>query len=73
MCEDTTLYARPGDARDLANRIEELLDDPERAMRLGAAARERALDGLLWPQQAPMLLDAVATALELRRRPPPRR
>jgi glycosyltransferase involved in cell wall biosynthesis len=66
VCGDTSLYARPGDAADFADRIAELLDDPERAARLGAAARERAVPALLWPQQVPALLDAVGAALALR-------
>lgn len=66
VCGDTSLYARAGDARDFADRIEELLDDPERAERLGAAARERAVPALLWPQQVPALLDAVGAAIALR-------
>ena len=70
VCGETTLYARPGDPLDLARRIGELLDDPSRAAALGAAARARALDGLLWPQQAPLFLEAVTRALALRRAAP---
>ncbi len=66
VCGDTSLYARPGDAVDLGEKVAELLDDPERAARMGAAARERALAGLLWPQQVPNLLDAVTAAARLR-------
>jgi glycosyltransferase involved in cell wall biosynthesis len=66
VCGDTSLYARAGDAADFADRIAELLDDPARAERLGAAARERAVPALLWPQQVPALLAAVGAALELR-------
>jgi glycosyltransferase involved in cell wall biosynthesis len=66
VCGDTSLYARAGDAVDFANRVQELLDDPERAEQLGAAARERAVPALLWPQQVPALLHAVGAALELR-------
>jgi glycosyltransferase involved in cell wall biosynthesis len=66
VCGDTCLYARPGDAVDMAERIAELLDDPERAAALGTAARERALAGLLWPQQVPHLLETVEAAPRLR-------
>jgi glycosyltransferase involved in cell wall biosynthesis len=69
VCGDTCLYARPGEAVDLAERILELLDDPERATDLGSAARERAVAGLLWPQQVPHLLEAVTAAARLRARP----
>ncbi len=69
VCGDTCLYAQPGDAVDMAERIAELLDDPERARTLGEAARERALAGLLWPQQVPHLLEAVTAAARLRAAP----
>jgi len=68
VCGDTSLYARAGDAADFADRIEELLDDPQRAAALGAAARERAVPALLWPQQVPALLEAVGAAQRLRGR-----
>ncbi|GAC1439827.1 MAG: glycosyltransferase family 4 protein [Solirubrobacteraceae bacterium] len=64
VCGDSTLYARAGDSRDLASRIAELLEDPARAAELGHRARERALAGLLWPQQAPVLLEALDAALD---------
>jgi glycosyltransferase involved in cell wall biosynthesis len=66
VCGDTSLYARAGDAVDFADRVQELLDDPERAERLGAAARKRAVPALLWPEQVPALLHAVGAALQLR-------
>jgi glycosyltransferase involved in cell wall biosynthesis len=67
ICGDTAVYARNADSHDLAEKIAALLDDPERRRRLGELARMRAHDGLLWPQQAPALLDAVATALDQNR------
>lgn len=66
VCGETSLYARPGDAAHMAELIEELLDDPARAEQLGAAARERALNDLLWPQQIPNLLEAVEAAQRVR-------
>lgn len=68
VCGDASLYVSPGDARALADGIEELLSDPPRAELLGARARQRALDGLLWPQQIPALLEAVTEARRLRDR-----
>jgi glycosyltransferase involved in cell wall biosynthesis len=68
VCGDTCLYARPGDVAHMAELIERLLDDEHEAERLGAAARARALEGLLWPQQVPELLAAVRAAPELRRK-----
>lgn len=69
ICGDATLYARDGDARDLADRIAELLDDPQQRVRLGRAARERA-QGLVWPRQVPALLAAVELARAARRPAP---
>jgi glycosyltransferase involved in cell wall biosynthesis len=67
LCGDATLYARDGDPRDLADRIAWLLDRPQERARLGAAARERVTDGLMWPDQVPALLAAIGTALDGRR------
>jgi glycosyltransferase involved in cell wall biosynthesis len=66
ICGDTAVYARNGDAHDLALKICELLDDPARRARLGAAARERIFDGMMWHQQIPTLLRAASTALTTR-------
>jgi glycosyltransferase involved in cell wall biosynthesis len=68
VCGDTTLYAATGDAHDLAAKISELLDDPERRETLGRAARERLLDGLTWPDQVPTLLSAVERAAAIGQR-----
>jgi hypothetical protein len=37
---DASLHATPGDAHHLADKIAELLDDPERAAALGPVRRE---------------------------------
>jgi glycosyltransferase involved in cell wall biosynthesis len=63
LCGDATLYARNGDAHDVADRIGELLDDAARRARLGEAARERVLNGLTWPDQVSTLLRAVEQAI----------
>ena len=39
-------------ARDLADGIDELLDSPERAARMGHAARKRVLEHFTWPKVA---------------------
>jgi glycosyltransferase involved in cell wall biosynthesis len=61
---DATAYAEPGAPTELADRIEELLDDPARATALGESARSRiAEQRLSWPDQVPVLLRAIETAL----------
>ncbi|HYH59627.1 MAG TPA: glycosyltransferase family 4 protein [Thermoleophilaceae bacterium] len=64
LCGDATAYARPSDAGDLADRVEELLDDPAKAGALGERARRRIDElGLTWPDQIGPLLQGVQTAL----------
>lgn len=67
VCGDATVYARDGDSLDLANQIDSLLAEPERRAALGAAARERVVNGLTWPDEIPTLLDGVRLAMSLRR------
>jgi glycosyltransferase involved in cell wall biosynthesis len=70
VCGQTTLYARNGDAGDLAEQIGALADDPERRARLGEAARQRLQDGgLSWPDQVPTLFAAIDRAIALKRKP----
>ena len=68
VCGPAAVYADEGDPHDLARKICELVDDPERRQRLGEAARARLVEqGLTWPQQVPTLLAAVERASSLRR------
>ena len=57
---DASLYAKRNDPADLAAKILELLDDPERRSAMGAAGRRRIDDELEWRHEAPRLLDAYA-------------
>lgn len=67
---DTGLYARRGDAEDLAARLELALDDRDLAARLGAAARARAVAELSWERSIRALEAIYAEALERRRAHP---
>jgi glycosyltransferase involved in cell wall biosynthesis len=68
VCGTATAYAREGDAGDLADEIQGLIDDPKARARLGEAAQRRLLEqGLTWPRQVPILLAAVERAAALRR------
>jgi glycosyltransferase involved in cell wall biosynthesis len=47
----TARYVEPGDITGFANAIGELLDDPDRRAKMGAAARSRAVAELDWKPQ----------------------
>ena len=55
---EASLYAKPNDARDLALKIVQLLDDPEERTRMGQIGRERVERDLAWPHEVPKLLAA---------------
>jgi glycosyltransferase involved in cell wall biosynthesis len=61
--QSASLYARKNDPADFAACIAELLDDPERARRMGEFGRQRVLNQLEWRHEAPRLIAAYA-ALE---------
>jgi glycosyltransferase involved in cell wall biosynthesis len=56
--QNASLYARHNDAVDFANKIVELLDDPERRREMGEFGRRRVLDELEWRHEVPKLLAA---------------
>jgi glycosyltransferase involved in cell wall biosynthesis len=55
----TAWLVRPGDADSLAAGIETLLDDPDRAARLGQAARERAVEAHTWRAHVERIIEAL--------------
>lgn len=56
--QDASLYAARNDAIDMAMKIVELLDDPDRRARMGAFGRDRVENALEWRHEAPKLLAA---------------
>jgi glycosyltransferase involved in cell wall biosynthesis len=62
--QEASLYAKPNDARDLAEKILELLDDPARRERMGRFGRNRVEQELCWPNEVPKLLAAYQALWE---------
>ena len=61
---EASLYARPNDPIDLAERVIELLADPERRATMGRIGRARVETDLSWQRQVPELLRAYETLFE---------
>lgn len=64
--DDAAVFASNNDPREFAARIGELLDDPDRRQRLGAAGRARVERGLAWEYSERALLAAYRRAIEKR-------
>lgn len=62
--QDASLYAKNNDEVDMAERIVELLDDPEKSQRMGEYGRNRVINELEWKYEVPKLLAAYDTAFE---------
>jgi glycosyltransferase involved in cell wall biosynthesis len=62
--QEASLYARFNDPIDLADKILELLADEERRKRLGEFGRQRVIEHLAWPHEAPKLLKAYETLFQ---------
>lgn len=56
--QEASLYARKNDEQDMAVKIIELLDDPEKRLKMGAYGRKRVEEELAWHHEAPKLLQA---------------
>jgi glycosyltransferase involved in cell wall biosynthesis len=69
--QGASLYATRNDPIDMAAKIVELLDDPERRKAMGEFGRRRVMEELEWRHEVPKLL-AAYDALGLRTRPTPR-
>ena len=55
---DASLYARPNDPADMADKVEALLADPEARARMGEIGVQRVRQDLSWAHQVPRLLAA---------------
>jgi glycosyltransferase involved in cell wall biosynthesis len=59
---EASLYAKPNDAVDMAEKILELLDNPTKRDQMGNFGRTRVENELAWTYEAPKLLAAYARA-----------
>ncbi len=60
---ESSLYAAPNDPQDFAEKLVQLLDDPESRVRMGALGRLRVEEDLSWSRQVPRLLAAYEKVL----------
>lgn len=63
---DASLYARPNDPVDFADRIEELLADPRGRAEMGRIGLERVTGQFAWPLQAGALIAAYRRVFQKR-------
>ncbi len=59
--QQASLYAKRNDSTDMARKIVELLDDPDRRQAMGEFGRRRVQDELEWRFEVPKLLSAYAS------------
>jgi glycosyltransferase involved in cell wall biosynthesis len=64
--EGASLYARPNDTVDFAEKIVQLLDDPRARARMGVYGRRRVVEVLEWRHEAPKLLAAYESLFTTR-------
>lgn len=64
--QEASVYARPNDATDLALKIVELLDNPEKRARMSAVGRDRIINRLSWEHTSRTLLQAYDRYFEER-------
>lgn len=58
--QKASLYAKKNDEKDMAEKIIELLDSPERRKEMGDFGRNRVLNSLEWKYEAPKLLQVYS-------------
>ena len=55
--QEASLYAKPNDAKDMADKIIQLLENPEERKRMGEFGRNRVLNELSWEHTSKALLE----------------
>jgi len=66
---EASLYAKPDDTVDFANKINILLEDAQLRRKLGAIGHERVVKKLAWKYSIPGLLRAYSKVLSLKEEP----
>ncbi|MBL4807629.1 MAG: glycosyltransferase family 4 protein [Rhodobacteraceae bacterium] len=61
--QHASLYAKANDPIDFADKIEILLDDPEKCAEMGRFGRHRVETEMAWPYQVPKLIEAYQKIL----------
>ena len=56
--QEASLYAKPNNSKDMAEKILELLDDPEKRSKMGAFGYERVKNTLQWEYEKENLYKA---------------
>ncbi len=62
--QEASLYAQNNDAEDMANKIVELLEDPERRRQMGEYGRSRVVNELSWEHTSKALIEGYARFFE---------
>ena len=60
--QEASLYAKANDPVDMADKLAELLDDPEKRARMGEFGRRRVVSELSWDHQVETLIAAYQRA-----------
>ena len=63
---ESSVYAKPDDPVDMAEKLLALLDDPDARARMGAIGRTRVGEELSWAHQAPRLIAAYQRLFQRR-------
>lgn len=61
--QEASLYANPNDPVDMADKIEEILSNPEKGKKMGEQGRKRVLNELSWKQSISPLISAYRKVL----------
>ena len=64
--QEASLYAKRNDAEDMAKKILELLDNPEKRKQMGEYGRNRVINELSWEHTSKALLEGYDRCFKMR-------